>query len=133
MWNVGEGAARLARSGGTYHSNQEIAVKLHGGGTYAFLQPGEDITSFERQATFALVDATQQANIVMCGSADIHDFVVKPLKAYSFLEEKVTLTATITRDLVFELRGRSNYRADSGDVLWQYNRLKFYYALPKEA
>jgi len=133
MWNVGEGAARLARSGGTYHSNQEIAVKLHGGGTYAFLKPGEDITSFQRQATFALVDATQQANIVMCGSADIHDFVVKPLKTYSFLEEKVTLTATITRDLVFELRGRSNYRADSGDVLWQYNRLKFYYALPKEA
>ena len=131
MWSAGEGAACLAEHKGTYYSNQRVGIKLADGSEYDFLQQGDKIPGWHKEATFALADTRKEIRLVITGSNDLHEQEIIDVPAYRFLDEKIELEANIDHNHVFVLTARSDCLPEKYKVCWQYGKLKFYYQLPK--
>lgn len=135
MWNVGEGAALLARNPGGYHSNQSLGILLSDGSYYELLERGADIKSWRCQCTFGVVDTTEQARFVFAsrevdGKVSSEDFKTLNLPNYGFLQEKIIVDAAIDSDLIFTVTAKSDMQPKDYRRIWKYDKLKFYYQLP---
>jgi molecular chaperone DnaK len=136
MWNVGQGAARLAKYSGDYYTNQTIGVLLSDGSTFPLLQPDTKLKNTEQTCHFGIVDTNEAARLIFTGTPDIDNssdkFKVVTVPAYNFLEEQIVLTSRVDEDLVFVVKAKSNKRTDDYARYWEYTRLKCYFMLPGE-
>ena len=132
MWNVGDGAARLARNGGSYFSSQNLGLKLADGSTYYFLHKDEPVEGWKRTASFALADTSSEIRLVMTGSEDLHEGNIIDIDGYNFLFEKIEIKAEIDTNRIFRLEAKSNFRPACTKALWDYGKLKFYFKLPRD-
>ena len=127
MWNVGEGAAKLASKPGNYHSNQDIGILLSDGSIYYLLRQGDNVHEWEKKATFGITDTSQEAHLIITGSKGLHDVANISVPTYQFLNEKIELKAKITKDLIFQIEAKSSFKTNAWKVWWQYEHLKLYY------
>lgn len=127
MWNVGEGAAKLASQPGNYHSNQDIGILLSDGSIYYLLRQGDNVHEWEKKATFGITDTSQEAHLIITGSKELHDVANISVPTYQFLNEKIELKAKITKDLIFQIEAKSSFKTNAWKVWWQYEHLKLYY------
>lgn len=135
MWNVGQGAAKLATTPGEYYSNQSIGIVLSDNAYYEILKPDTPIRNWTHTCHFGIVDSTKEARFVFGGSPDIEvskeRFKTLPVPAYRFLQEKIKLTTTIDQNMIFKAVAGSDMRPAEFRRLWEYSHLKCYYKLPE--
>lgn len=135
MWNVGQGAAKLATTPGEYYSNQSIGIVLSDNAYYEILKRDTPIRNWEHTCHFGIVDSTKEARFVFGGSSDIEvseeRFKTLPVPAYRFLQEKIKLTTTIDQNMIFTAVAGSDMRPSEFRRLWEYPQLKCYYKLPE--
>lgn len=135
MWNVGQGAAKLATTPGEYYSNQSVGIVLSDNAYYEILKPGTPIRNWSHTCHFGIVDSTQEARFVFGGSPDIEvseeRFKTLFVPAYRFLQEKIKLKVTIDQNMIFTAVAGSNMRPAEFRRLWEYPQLKCYYKLPE--
>lgn len=134
MWNVGKGAALLAKHPGVYRSNQSVGVILSDDSYFELLGKDEKLQGWEKMVNFGVVDTSEEARFVFAGSDDIkklpdHNNVLS-IPGYKFLQERIKLTARVTDDMVFEAQGQSNIHMTEKSKLWEYPSLKCYYEIP---
>ena len=134
MWNVGQGAARLAMTPGEYYSNQSVGIILSDGSYFELLPENCSLKEWSREINFALTDTNEEARFVFAGSPDINDSPLKyrslVVPAYRFLQEQINLKVRVDKDLVFSALAKSNMRPDEFSRFWNYEQLKCYYKLP---
>ncbi len=135
MWNVGQGAARLAMTPGSYYSNQSIGIDLCDGSYLELLAPDTELTDWHKSYRLGIVDTSQEARFVFGGSPDID---VSPAKnrifnvpVYGFLQEELDVNAIVDRDLIFQVLAKSRMRTKDYQRVWEYSQLKCYYKLPE--
>ncbi len=137
MWNVGEGAALLAKNPGSYFSNQSVGILLSDGTYYELLERDAEVKNWRCRRIFGVTDTTEQARFVFAsregasGKICTEDFKTLYLPNYGFLQEKIILTAEIDSDLIFTVSAKSEMQSQGYRRLWKYDRLKFYYQLPR--
>ena len=135
MWNVGQGAAKLATTPGEYYSNQSIGIVLSDNGYYEILKRDTPIRNWTHTCHFGIVDSTKEARFVFGGSPDIESskerFKTLLVPAYKFLQEKIKLKATIDQNMIFTAVAGSDMRPAEFRRLWEYSQLKCYYKLPE--
>ncbi len=134
MWNVGQGAAMLSMTPGTYYANQSIGIVLSDNAYYELLSPDTPVRGWEHVCHFGIVDSGEEARFIFGGSPDIeasHErYKTLSIPAYRFLQEQIVLKTTIDCNLVFTAVAGSNMRPSEFRRLWEYTSLKFYYKLP---
>ena len=134
MWNVGEGAAMLAMTPGSYYSSQSIGIVLSDNAYYELLAPDTPIQGWRRTCNFGIVDSSKEARFIFGGSPDIEAsperFKTLSVPAYRFLQEQITLEASVDANMVFNAVAGSNMRPREFRRLWEYTQLKCYYKLP---
>ena len=133
MWNVGEGAAMLARNPGGYYSNQQVTMLLSDNTPFELLGTDVNLQNWHKEYNFGIVDPDSSARFVFSGSPDIDSSLDKyrsiDLPLYKFLQEKVIVKALVDDNRVFRVLVRSSMRADEFQRVWEYAGLKFYYKL----
>jgi len=130
-WSVARGAASLSVSPGSYVAAQTVGVVLCDGSLYPLLCEGDRISpaSEGRNATFALVEDEQAANLVFAdGEMHILGYLVVP--AFGFFREKIAVSARIDEDLILRIEARSRNRSERTTTRWSYDRLRLDYQLP---
>ncbi len=132
MWNVGEGAAKLAANPGTYHANQTIGLLLSDGTVFDLLNQNDKVKDWEKKATLGITDTSQEVHLIVTGNKDLHDVAIIEVPTYQFLNEKIELKASVTKDLIFQIEAKSNMKSDAWKIWWQYDHLKLYYAFHKK-
>lgn len=136
MWNVGQGAARLAMTPGSYYSNQSIGLVLSDNSYFELLAPNTDLNDWNMECHFGIVDSNKEARFVFGGSPDIDEsperFRVLAIPAYRFLQEQIGLKALVDKDKVFKVIAGSNMRPKEYRRVWEYPQLKCYYRLPEK-
>lgn len=134
MWNVGQGAARLAMIPGSYYSNQSVSIVLSDGSCYELLPPDVNLENWSAECHFGIVDTDEEARFVFGGSSDIEEssdkFRTLAVPAYRFLQEKLLVRAMVDGDMVFKVVAKSTMRPEEFSRVWEYSRLKCYYKLP---
>ncbi|OUP58769.1 Hsp70 family protein [Butyricicoccus pullicaecorum] len=134
MWNVGQGAAMLAMTPGSYYSNQSIGIVLSDNSYYEILKPDTAIQGWSHTCHFGIVDSSKEARFVFGGSPDIDSSPEKyktlSVPAYRFLQEQIVLQTSIDQNMVFTAVAGSNMRTEEFHRLWEYTQLKCYYKLP---
>lgn len=134
MWNVGQGAARLAMIPGTYYSNQSIGVVLSDNSYFELLSPDTELADWSTECRFGIVDTSKEARFVFGGSPDIDSSQEKyktlEIPAYRFLQEQINLRAVVDQNMIFRVFAGSNMRTKEFKRVWEYSRLKCYYRLP---
>lgn len=134
MWNVGEGAGKLAENPGNYYSNQYIGIKLSDGSVFNLLEPGQKLENWKIKYNFGIVDSSEEARFVFAGSSDIENGSYKyntlSIPAYRFLQEQITVEAYVDENLIFSAEAHSNMRTEEFGRFWDYTQLKCYYKLP---
>ena len=134
MWNVGEGAARLAMTPGYFYSNQSIGLILSDGSYFELLGRDTPLKDWHKECHFGIVDTNKEARFVFGGSPDIDDspekYKVLSVPSYRFLQEQIDLVALVDEDLVFRVVAASNMKPKDFSRVWEYSRLKCYYKLP---
>lgn len=133
IWNVAEGAAMLAGSPGTYRSAQNVDLILADGERFRLLSEGESISGWSKKCTFGIVDASNEARLVIDtgdDSPDTEKFFALNVPSYGFLHEKIILEASVSPDQVLEISARSTNRPASSGRVWQFPKLRVYYELP---
>lgn len=133
MWNVAEGAAMLAGSPGTYKSAQNIDLILADGERFRLLSEGDSITGWSRKCTFGIIDASNEARLVIDAGEDTEKFLVLNVPAYGFMHEKIILEASVSPDQVLEISARSSNRPATSGRIWKFPKLRIYYEFPKDA
>jgi molecular chaperone DnaK len=135
MWNVGQGAAWLAKHSGDYYTNQTIGLLLSDGSFFPLLHPDTKLKDTEQTCHFGIVDTNEAARLIFSGTPDIDNstdkFKVITLPAYKFLEEQIILTSKVDEDLVFVVKAKSNSQTEDFSRYWEYTMLKCYFMLPK--
>ncbi len=135
MWNVGQGAAKLAMTPGSYYANQSVGILMSDGSTFELLSPDIVLNNWSKNCRFGIVDTSKQARFVFCGSPDIDEasdkYKVLEIPSYSFLQEQIEVTAFVDSDMVLRVIARSNMRSREYQRIWEYPRLKCYYRLPE--
>lgn len=136
MWNVGQGAARLAMTPGAYYSNQSVGIVLSDNSYFELLNPNTALNNWSMECHFGIVDTNKEARFVFGGSPDIEEsperFKVLSVPAYRFLQEQIVIKAMVDRDLVFKVVAGSTMRPSEYRRVWEYPQLKCYYKLPKK-
>lgn len=134
MWNVGEGAAMLAMTPGSYYSSQSIGIVLSDNAYFELLAPDTPIQEWHRTCNFGIVDSSKEARFIFGGSPDIEAsperFKTLSVPAYRFLQEQITLEVSVDANMVFNAVAGSNMRPREFRRLWEYTQLKCYYKLP---
>ncbi len=134
MWNVGQGAAKLAMTPGDYYSNQSIGIILSDGSYFELLPENTKLDNWSREMNFALTDTNKEARFIFAGSPDINESPLKyksmSVPAYRFLQEQIHLKVRVDEDLVFSAMAKSNMRPSEFARFWNYEQLKCYYKLP---
>ncbi len=135
IWNVGQGAARLAMTPGNYYSNQSVGIILSDGSYFELLSPDTELNKWYKEVNFGIVDTTKEARFIFAGSPDIDSsserYRALSVPAYRFLQEQITLRVEVDQDLVFKAKAKSNMQPIEYSRFWEYTKLKFYYKLPK--
>ncbi|MBR4400574.1 MAG: Hsp70 family protein [Synergistes sp.] len=135
MWNVGQGAARLAMTPGDYYSNQSIGIILSDNSFFALLSPDTPLTNWNMECHFGIVDTNEEARFVFGGSSDIEEsparFKSLSVPAYRFLQEQIILRAFVDENMVFKVIAGSTMRPREYRRVWDYSQLKCYYKLPE--
>lgn len=136
MWNVGQGAARLSMTPGTYYSNQSVGIVLSDNRYLQLLSPDTALNKWSMECHFGIVDTSKEARFVFGGSADIEEsserFRVLSVPAYRFLQEQIILTAMVDNNMVFKVVAGSTMRPREFQRVWEYPQLKCYYKLPEK-
>lgn len=136
MWNVGQGAARLAMTPGSYYSNQSVGIVLSDNSYFELLSPNTALNNWNMECHFGIVDTNMEARFVFGGSPDIEEsperFKVLSVPAYKFLQEQVLLRAMVDKDMVFKVVAGSTMRPSEYRRVWEYPQLKCYYKLPEK-
>lgn len=134
MWNVGQGAAKLAMTPGTYYSNQSIGIELSDNSFFALLSPDTPLENWSMECHFGIVDTNTEARFVFGGSPDIEEsptrFKSLSVPAYRFLQEQIILRALVDKNMVFRVIAGSTMRPGEYRRVWDYSQLKCYYKLP---
>lgn len=134
MWNVGQGAAKLAMTPGTYYSNQSIGIELSDNSFFALLSPDTPLEKWSMECHFGIVDTNTEARFVFSGSPDIEEsparFKSLSVPAYRFLQEQIILRALVDKNMVFRVIAGSTMRPGEYRRVWDYSQLKCYYKLP---
>ena len=135
MWNVGQGAARLAMTPGAYYSNQSIGIVLSDNSFFALLSPDTPLKNWDMECHFGIVDTNTEARFVFGGSPDIEEsperFKSLSVPAYRFLQEQIILRAFVDENMVFKVVAGSTMRPSEYRRVWDYSQLKCYYKLPE--
>lgn len=134
MWNVGQGAARLAMTPGSYYSNQSIGIVLSDNSFFELLSPNTKLENWNLECNFGIVDSNKEARFVFGGSSDIEEsqnrFKSISIPAYRFLQEQIVLRAMVDENMVFRVIAGSSMRPDEYRRVWDYSKLKCFYKLP---
>ena len=134
MWNVGQGAAKLAMTPGGYYSNQTIGIELSDNNFFALLLPDTLLDNWSMESHFGIVDTNAEARFVFGGSPDIEESSVRfkslSVPAYRFLQEQIILRAFVDKNMVFRVIAGSTMRPSEFRRVWDYSQLKCYYKLP---
>lgn len=134
MWNVGQGAAKLAMTPGAYYSNQSIGIVLSDNSFFALLSPDTPLENWSTECHFGIVDTNTEARFVFGGSPDIEEspdrFKSLSVPAYRFLQEQIILRALVDKNMVFRVIAGSTMRPSEYRRVWDYSQLKCYYKLP---
>ena len=135
MWNVGQGAAMLARNPGMYCASQNISLVLSDGSDFPLLKAGEPVKNWRQKWEFGIVDTSQEARFVFGGSPDISALPDRrrtlSVPNYRFLQERIILKAAVTQDMIFTVEAGSNMRSKDFHRIWEYPFLKCDYQLPE--
>ena len=134
MWNVGQGAAKLSMTPGSYYSNQSVGIVLSDNSYFELLPKDTDINGWRKECHFGIVDTNREARFVFGGSPDIEEsperFKSLEVPAYRFLQEQLIVQALVDSDLVFRVIAGSTMRPKEFRRVWEYPQLKCYYKLP---
>ena len=134
MWNVGQGAAKLAMTPGAYYANQSIGIVLSDNSFFTLLSPDTPLENWSTECHFGIVDTNTEARFVFGGSPDIDEspdrFKSLSVPAYRFLQEQIILRAIVDKDMVFRVIAGSTMRSGEYRRVWDYSQLKCYYKLP---
>lgn len=135
MWNVGQGAAKLSLSPGSYYSNQSVGLTLDDGSFFELLAPDAPLKGWSKQCRFGLTDTSKEARFVFAGSPDINASSEKyrtlEVPSYRFIEERIDVKASVDDDMVFRVMAGSSMRSSEYRRVWEYPQLKCYYKLPE--
>lgn len=135
MWNVGQGAARLAMTPGAYYSNQSVDILMSDGSRFELLCPDTELQDWSRSCRFGIVDTSKEARFVFCGSPDIdassERYKTLEIPSYSFLQEQIEIKAVVDSDMVLKVLAGSTMRTKEYQRIWEYPQLKCYYRLPE--
>ena len=134
MWNVGQGAARLSMTPGSYYSNQSVGIILSDNSYFELLPKDTSIYGWRKECHFGIVDTNKEARFVFGGSPDIEEsserFRSLEVPSYRFLQEQLIVQALVDSDLVFRVIAGSTMRPKEFRRVWEYPQLKCYYKLP---
>lgn len=134
MWNVGQGAAKLSMTPGSYYSNQSVGIVLSDNSYFELLPKDTSISGWKKECHFGIVDTNKEARFVFGGSPDIEEsperFKSLEVPAYRFLQEQLIIQALVDSDLVFRVIAGSTMRPKEFQRVWEYPQLKYYYKLP---
>lgn len=134
MWNVGQGAAKLSMTPGSYYSNQSVGIVLSDNSYFELLPKDTSISGWKKECHFGIVDTNKKARFVFGGSPDIEEsperFKSLEVPAYRFLQEQLIIQALVDSDLVFRVIAGSTMRPKEFQRVWEYPQLKCYYKLP---
>ena len=135
MWNVGQGAAKLSMTPGTYYSNQSVGIVLSDNSYFELLPHDVPLTKWALKCHFGIVDTNTEARFVFGGSPDIEEspsrFRSLSVPAYRFLQEQIVIKAVVDENMVFKVVAGSTMRPSEYKRVWEYARLKCYYKLPE--
>lgn len=136
MWNVGQGAADLAMTPGSYYSNQSVGIRLSDNSYFELLPVDTELKNWGRTCRFGIVDTSKEARFVFGGSQDIEvsseKFKTLEIPAYKFLQEQIEVKAVVDQDMIFKVIAGSTMREASYRRVWEYSQLKCYYKLPED-
>ena len=136
MWNVGQGAANLAMTPGSYYSNQSVGIRLSDNSYFELLPANTKLNNWTSTCRFGIVDTSKEARFVFGGSADIETssekFKTLEIPAYRFLQEQIEVKAIVDQDMIFKVIAGSTMRESSYRRVWEYLQLKCYYKLPED-
>lgn len=134
MWNVGQGAAKLSMTPGSYYSNQSVGIVLSDNSYFELLPKDTSISGWKKECHFGIIDTNKEARFVFGGSPDIEEsperFKSLEVPAYRFLQEQLIIQALVDSDLVFRVIAGSTMRPKEFQRVWEYPQLKCYYKLP---
>lgn len=134
MWNVGQGAARLAMTPGSYYSNQSVGIILSDNSFFTLLSPDTSLVNWNIECHFGIVDTSTEARFVFGGSPDIEEssdrYKSLSIPAYRFLQEQIILRAFVDENMVFKVIAGSTMRPNEYRRVWNYSQLKCYYKMP---
>ncbi|MCD8378040.1 MAG: hypothetical protein LUB59_04540, partial [Candidatus Gastranaerophilales bacterium] len=135
MWNVGQGAAKLAMTPGAYYSNQSIGIILSDKSYFELLAPETELNQWSKNCRFGIVDTSKEARFIFGGSPDIEKsserFRTLEVPSYSFLQEQIEVQAFVDNDMIFRVLAGSTMRSKEYQRVWEYPQLKCYYKLPE--
>lgn len=136
MWNVGQGAARLSMTPGSYYSNQSVGIVLSDSSYFELLSRDTALSNWNTESYFGIVDTNKEARFVFGGSPDIEEsperFKSLSVPSYRFLQEQIVLKAMVDKDMVFKVVAGSTMRPSEFRRVWEYPQLKCYYKLPEK-
>jgi molecular chaperone DnaK len=131
-WDVAHGAAIVDQLPGGYEISDSVGVVLSDGHFHPIVLPGERVYKEPRTVSLALVEDVAEANIVLAKSRsdvpDRHELALQfSVPVGGFDGERISLTYSITPDLVLQMKAQSNTRGDAGEIRRQYEELRFAY------
>lgn len=136
MWNVGQGAAKLSMTPGSYYSNQSVGIVLSDNSYFELLPPDTKLSRWKAEYHFGLTDTNKEARFVFGGSPDIEEsparFKSLEVPSYRFLQEQLILQVLVDEDMVFKAVAGSTMRPGEFRRVWEYSQLKCYYKLPEK-
>lgn len=136
MWNVGQGAAKLSMTPGSYYSNQSVGIILSDNSYFELLPPDTKLSGWKAEQHFGITDTNKEARFVFGGSPDIEEsparFKSLEVPAYRFLQEQLILQVLVDADMVFSAVAGSTMRPSEFRRVWEYPQLKCYYKLPEK-
>ena len=136
MWNVGQGAANLSMTPGSYYSNQSVGIVLSDNSYFELLPPDTKLSGWKTEYHFGITDTSKEARFVFGGSPDIEEsparFKSLDVPAYRFLQEQLILQVLVDADMVFRAVAGSTMRPSEFKRVWEYPQLKCYYKLPEK-
>lgn len=136
MWNVGQGAAKLSMTPGSYYSNQSVGIVLSDNSYFELLPPDTKLSGWKAEYHFGITDTNKEARFVFGGSPDIEEssarFRSLEVPSYRFLQEQLILQVLVDADMVFKAAAGSTMRPSEFSRVWEYPQLKCYYKLPEK-
>lgn len=132
-WAVAHGGAVVDQAPGDYEITEAVGLVLSDGDFFPLIESGDKADDAERELSFALVEDSRQANLVLaCAAAAGVAGPVTPLMRFNvpaqgFDAEPIVLKYGITPDLILRLRPRSALLRVTEERSYEYERLRFAY------